>query len=334
MQHLRPAWQDLCDRPESSGSVFQTPQWVLAWCSAFSPHNIFVITAWQQDTLVGLAPLFFSEDARELLFLGDPLNDENTFLVDRRQKQKIVAALFQAISDHSRATSLVARASVNLSIIPDGASPSGGSTAWEANEIDREPGALVMLSQDWNEYLGRLQPKQKKKAIYALRRAEKDLGIRFSIGSSPGIAPAEVRKLLELREESMNYRGLWQLCPLPARNSNFSRFVERLCSEAEASLSGAYLATLYSGSSFVAAGLYLRFQKTIMKYCQGWTTKLYKYSPGMLLDLKVIEWCISKQMRVFDLGLGDEHYKQHLGANLNELTIWRFDRICENPAKA
>lgn len=329
LQQLRSAWQDLCDRPESSGSVFQTPQWVLAWCGAFSPHNIFAIAAWQQDTLVGLAPLFFSEDTGELLFLGDPLNDENTFLTDRIQKQKILAELFHAISDHSCASSLLVRASAGLSMVPDGSLLSRDFTAWKANEMDREPGALLMLAPDWNEYLGRLPFPQKKKTIYVLRRAEKDLGIRFAMDSSPHIAPAEVRSLLELRKESMNYRGLWRLCPPAARNGNFSYFVESICSEAEARSSGAYLARLYSGTSLVAAGLYLRFQRTVMKYCQGWTTQLYKYSPGMLLDLKVIGWCISKQMRVFDLGLGDEPYKQHLGADLNELIISRFERISE-----
>lgn len=325
LQSLRSAWQGLCNEAECSGSVFQTSQWVLPWCSTFSPRYIYVVTAWRHGRLAGLAPFFFPDGGNDLLFLGNPLNDEETFLVNRLEKHEIVAALFHAILDNPRIRSFAARTTADLSIVPDGPPPPDGVRAWKASAIGREPGASLVLPQSWDEYLGCLTSLQKSKALYVLRRAETDLGIGFAVDSAPRIAPSEIHTLLKLREESMTHRGLWQLCPPAAKNSNFSCFVERICSEAEAGSSGIYLAKLYSGKSLIAAGLYLSFQKTVMKYCQGWATRLYRYSPGTLLDLKMIEWCIAKQIRIFEMGRGDEPYKRRLGAYVYELTTWRFD---------
>ena len=35
------------------------------------------------------------------------------------------------------------------------------------------------------------------------------------------------------------------------------------------------------------------------------------FKPGKILILKIIQWCISKKIKIFDFGLGEEKYKKH-----------------------
>ena len=321
---LRPAWTKLCDERNCHGSPFQMPHWVLAWCRAFGVNVVCAVSAWRNDTLVGLVPLWSPGMKDKLAFLGDPLNDENTFLLEGKNRYGIASRLCEALGEKLKGCSFATRTGTELEVV---ASVLQQSSSWKATIISQEPTASLALPCSWEQYLNSLTDNQSSKLIYAIRRAERGLGLRFSVDSGDKVDSTEIRRFTNLREESMSWRGLAQLCPPEAIGSNFTRFMEEIRYEPQSESCGTYLARLYERTNLIAAGLYLRFQSTVMKYCQGWAVRLHKYSLGTVLDAKMIEWCISNRMKVFDFGRGDEPYKRRLSAAPTMLTTWQFDNV-------
>src|SRR5690349_12116609 len=69
---LRQEWLSLWNRAEFV-TPFQHPDWLIAWWRVFGNGQLSVIAEWNQDRLVGLAPLF--EQNSVCTLLGNGITD-------------------------------------------------------------------------------------------------------------------------------------------------------------------------------------------------------------------------------------------------------------------
>jgi CelD/BcsL family acetyltransferase involved in cellulose biosynthesis len=316
LEALRSRWDGLCART-SWGSFFQTPAWVISWCRAFGFQRLCSASAWRRGELVGLAPLGF-DSSGDLVALGTPLNDENTFVLESGAAE-LGLALLSRLADDRRCR--------RIALLPTEATGSlleradlAGRTSWSLTVTDREPAARLELPRTWQAYLDALSPSRRKRFLHVLSRADRAWRFELMVGKAPDIPSPDVRMLLDLREQSARLRGLWSQFPPEARGDRFDEHVRLLCASAPGPGADTLLIKLYRGGDILAAGLYLRLRDTVMKYCHGWRGDLQSFSPGTVLDLATIGWCIERGYRVFDLGRGLEAYKGWLGASAVELS--------------
>jgi CelD/BcsL family acetyltransferase involved in cellulose biosynthesis len=82
----RTQWNALVD-DTAGATVFQTYEWFECWWKAFGTrHSLFLITLWDDDALVGIAPLMLVRRAglRQLEFAGSPNSDYQDFILGGR----------------------------------------------------------------------------------------------------------------------------------------------------------------------------------------------------------------------------------------------------------
>ena len=74
----------------ASATVFQTYEWFECWWQAFgNPHQLFVVTVWDGETLAGIAPLMLVRrfGLRQLEFVGSSNADYQDFILGKRSAE-------------------------------------------------------------------------------------------------------------------------------------------------------------------------------------------------------------------------------------------------------
>jgi CelD/BcsL family acetyltransferase involved in cellulose biosynthesis len=89
------------------------------------------------------------------------------------------------------------------------------------------------------------------------------------------------------------------------------QLVRELANTSEPGLSGT-LVTLYAGDRLVAAEFSLRSETTLAGWFPAHDPELHRYSPGSILKLHLIEAAGLAGLRRYDLGKGEDEYKQWL----------------------
>lgn len=99
---LHEAWEKLTNRREVM-TVFLTWEWLFVWWKTHHEgKDLWLITAWQEDELVGIAPLMLSKEKKYLFrfrllqSLGAPNTDESDFL-SVNDDQEVLSALLEYI---------------------------------------------------------------------------------------------------------------------------------------------------------------------------------------------------------------------------------------------
>jgi len=72
------------------------------------------------------------------------------------------------------------------------------------------------------------------------------------------------------------------------------------------------LSVLYAGSEVAAAHFGLRSESTWHWWFPAYNPGFEKFSPGLLLILKMAEHAAQAGVRILDFGKGDQDYKRHL----------------------
>ncbi len=87
-------WVDLWHRCHGM-SIFQSPDWLIAWVESFAPHRLWVLEARRNDTLVGLAPFFIYGTGGDRIVapLGAGVSDYLDVLVDPDAPEALDALL-------------------------------------------------------------------------------------------------------------------------------------------------------------------------------------------------------------------------------------------------
>lgn len=171
------------------------------------------------------------------------------------------------------------------------------------------------LSEGFDGYAARLE-RTGSKVIPRLRekrrRIEREVGqLRLEAQSGD---PKVLRTLLEWKSQQLRETG------------NVDRFalrwntalLERVHTCATPGFQG-MLSALYAGDQIAAVAMCLRSYDVCYWWFPTYNRKLSKFSPGLLLLLKLAESSASLGLRVIDLGKGEALYKHRLATSTVEL---------------
>jgi CelD/BcsL family acetyltransferase involved in cellulose biosynthesis len=274
----------------------------------------------ERGALAGVAPFFYAQTQRggkALLLLGSvETSDYLDLILPSEEAAPMVESLLAALSeDGPRGWD-----TLDLYNVPEG-SPSlsaleaaAARHGWHSDRSNLQPCPVVMLGDDWEAYLARLDKKQRHELRRKLRRAE---------------ASPEGVRLRIVQDEASLEKGAETFLDLMAREEEKRRFLTpsmrelfRGLMQAAARHAWLNLAFLEIGGLPAAAYLSFDYAGRLWVYNSGFNPDFLSLSPGWVLLGLLIRWAIDHGRTSIDFLRGDEDYKFQLGGV--ERTICRL----------
>ena len=278
--------------------------------------QLILISAREDDRLTGIAPLFTAQhDGRSaLLLVGSiEISDYLDLIVRPDDHERFVSGLLDFLASGL----MGAGSGLDWYNLPD-SSPTlpvlkaqAAQRGWTHLEEMYRPTPRISLNGSFEEYLARVEKKQRHEIRRKLRRAqESGRGLRWFISDMADVE-AEIDSFLALMEQDQNKAGFLHE---PMRVQ--MRAVIRTAHEN----GWLWLAFLEADGQRIAAALNFDYKGKLWGYNAGVNRAFMDLSPGWVLLTYVLEWCCENQRTEFDFMRGDEEYKYRFGA-LNQYVM-------------
>jgi CelD/BcsL family acetyltransferase involved in cellulose biosynthesis len=302
-----------------SNSVTDTPFLRYEYQSVWWEHRgggewgnarLVLVTAREDEKLVGIAPLFISEyDGQPVLLLigSIEISDYLDLIVRMEDHARFISGLF----DFLASTLTDKWRGVDWYNLPDSsptlAALKAESTqrSWTHLEEMYRPTPRIALNGDFEEYLSRVEKKQRHEIRRKMRRAgESGRGLRWYISDMQDVE-AEIDSFLGLMEHEQGKAGF-----LHDDMRAQMRSVIRTAHEH----GWLWLAFLEADGQRIAANLNFDYNNKLWGYNAGVNRDFMDLSPGWVLLGYVLQWACENKRVEFDFMRGDEEYKYRFGA--------------------
>lgn len=286
--------------------------------------RLVIITAHEDDRLLGIAPLFHSQhDGKSaLLFLGSiEISDYLDFIVRPADLTTFIEGLLVFLTTDPDIPQWDILDFYNLldsSPSLDQLQQSVTAMGWSFTNTVTNHAPVINLPGDWEVYLASLDKKQRHEVRRKIRRLEEaEVTSRWYI----------VKDAETLEEEIDHFLGLM------AQDPEKEAFLTK---EMVTTMSGAIrcafeagclqLAFLEIGGQKAAAYLNFDYLNQLWIYNSGLNRNFMSYSPGWVLLAYLLRWANDNNRSSFDFMRGDEDYKYRFGAKdrfVHRVTISR-----------
>jgi CelD/BcsL family acetyltransferase involved in cellulose biosynthesis len=294
----------------SSKTLFLTNAWQKTWWQYLGDGELRVLSFREDGKLIGIAPLFFEENAMggvEVALVGcKEVSDYLDFIFARGHEE----ACFRAVIDylkggeapawHTLGLCNIIESSPTLSIFKDMLNAEG----WNAVATFEDVCPIVQLPATFDEYLAMLDGKERRELQRKLRRATEDVAITFA--ADKATLDKDMDDFITLMKASMVGKTSFM-------TPRMERFFK---AAAHAMLDAGWLQLSFLEVEGQRAATYLNFEydNTVLVYNSGLDPQKFSYlSPGQVLVARLIEKAIEDKRRAFDFLQGDEDYKYKLG---------------------
>ncbi len=305
---------------------FLRHEYLAAWWQTLGggewPHGeLYIVTARGEDnTLIGIAPLFFThnrEGLPALILLGSIEISDYLDLIARPEE---LPAFLDALLDHLASPDAPAwqvldwynllDSSPTLPALAEAAAKRGWSLAQEP--LQHCP--YIALPGDWEKYLAeQVDKKQRHEIRRKLRRIE-ELNAR----SDPAHQPVRwyiVQDEAVLDGEIDAFLGLMANDPEKAAFLTAAmRAQMHLAMRAAFHAGWLQLSFLEVNGEKAAGYLNFDYDNHIWVYNSGLDFRFREYSPGWVLLGYLLQWANENRRGIFDFMRGDEDYKYKFGA--------------------
>jgi len=309
-------WNDLL-----SGSITDTPflryEYQSVWWEhrgggewLFQNAHLVLVSAREDEKLIGIAPLFISEyDGRSaLLLIGSiEISDYLDLIVRMEDHARFVAGLldFLALSLPDSWSGLdwynLPDSSPTLAALKAESAQRG----WTHLEEMYRPTPRIALNGSFDEYLSRVEKKQRHEIKRKMRRAEaSERGVRWYISDLDDVE-SEIDSFLGLMEHDEDKAGFLH----DAMREQMKAIIHT------AHKNGwLWLAFLEADGQRIAANLNFDYNNKLWGYNAGVNRDFMDLSPGWVLLGYVLQWACENNRSEFDFMRGDEDYKYRFGA--------------------
>ena len=301
--------QSIADTPFSRHE-YLSEWWQTRGGGEWQDPQLVLVSASENDQLIGIAPLFLAEyeNRRALLLVGSiEISDYLDLIVRPADLPRFLTGLVDFLAS-SLPESWSAFDWYNL---PDD-SPSlaalkaeVSTRGWDYHEEIYRPTPRIALNGSFEEYLAKIDKKQRHEIRRKMRRAaESDLNVRFVI----------VDQTANIEEEIATFFGLMEQDPSKA-NFLHPAMREQMAVNIRSAFEQNYLwlAYLEVDGTKVAASLNFDYKNKLWGYNSGVSRAHMELSPGWVLLGHVIQWCCENGRHEFDFMRGDEDYKYRFG---------------------
>ncbi len=275
------------------------------------------------DDLVGIAPLFVSsvEGRRTLMFIGSyEIADYLDFITPAEACASFLEAVCQALAvDGPEGWEIL-----DLYNIPAD-SPSlaaletiAGERNWQVRREILAPCPWVALDGGWEEYLSRLDSKQRHELRRKMRRATQYV---------PSVTWEVVTPGDDIERAADEFITLMAKDPQKAHflsGAMQAQFHQQIRRAQEAGW--LHLSFLKVGDQFAAGYLNFDYANRIWIYNSGIDLAFRNTSPGWVLLGYIIRWAAENSRDAVDFLRGDENYKYRLGGQDRSIVRMTIER--------
>ncbi len=273
--------------------------------------QLILISARDENRLVGIAPLFLSEHdgQRALMLLGSiEISDYLDFIVRSDDLSRFVSALIDflasSLADHWHGFDLynLPDSSPTLAALKADSAQRG----WAYHEEIYHPSLYIPLSGDFEAYLAGVEKKQRHEIRRKMRRAEEsNRGVRWYIVHNSQDINTEIDSFISLMEHDAQKQEFLT----PAMREQISNVIRT------ANQHGwLWLAFLEVDGQKAAAMFCFDYNNKLWGYNSGVNRDFMDVSPGWVLLAYILQWASENNRTEFDLMRGDEEYKYRFGA--------------------
>jgi CelD/BcsL family acetyltransferase involved in cellulose biosynthesis len=289
---------------------YQRAWWEYRGGGEWKNAQLILITAREDDKLIGIAPLFISEyDGQSaLLLIGSiEISDYLDLIVQIEDHARFISGLF----DFLASTLTDKWSGVDWYNIPDSSitltalKAESAKRGWTHLEEIYRPTPRIALNGDFEEYLSRVEKKQRHEIRRKMRRAEESgRGVRWFISDMTDVE-TEIDSFLGLMEHDQGKAGFLH---------ESMRAQMRAVIRAAHENGWLWLAFLEADGQRIAANLNFDYNNKLWGYNAGVNRAYMDLSPGWVLLSHVLQWACENKRTEFDFMRGDEEYKYRFGA--------------------
>jgi CelD/BcsL family acetyltransferase involved in cellulose biosynthesis len=314
--------QSIADTPFSRHE-YLSEWWKTRGGGEWREAELILVSARENDQLMGIAPLFLTEyDGQQALMLAGSIeiSDYLDLIVREADLPRFLSGLLDFLASHHAGN----WSAVDWYNLPDSSPTLSALKAeserrgWNYQEEVYRPTPRIPLNGSFEEYLSRVDKKQRHEIRRKMRRAaESEKNVRFHVIDQTADIEAEANAFFDLmiqdpNKEQFLHPGMREQMTTTIRNAYERGYL--------------WLAFLEVNGSKAAASLNFDYKNKMWGYNSGVGREHMELSPGWVLLADVIQWCAENGRTEFDFMRGDEEYKYRFGG-VNQY-VMRAKAIC------
>jgi CelD/BcsL family acetyltransferase involved in cellulose biosynthesis len=303
------AEQSIADTPFSRYE-YLSQWWKTLGGGEWQTAELILISATENEQLIGIAPLFIADydGQRALMLVGSiEISDYLDLIVREADLPRFLAGLLDFFSSQLDTN----WSALDWYNIPD-ASPTlaalkgeAEKRGWTHHEEIYHPTPRIPLNGSFEDYLARIDKKQRHEIRRKMRRAaESDKRVQFRIVNGTEDINAEINSFFDLMVQDSGKAGFLH----PAMREQMTVTIQNAHKHGYL-----WLAFLEIEGDKTAASLNFDYKNKLWGYNSGVSSEHRELSPGWVLLAHTIEWCCENGRYEFDFMRGDEEYKYRFG---------------------
>jgi len=308
-----PTWnalvqQSIADTPFSRYE-YLSEWWKTLGGGEWKNAELVLVSASEDDQLIGIAPLFIAEyeGQRALLLVGSiEISDYLDLIVREGDLHRFLSGLLDFLAS-SLPDSWLTLDWYNL---PDSSPTLAALKAeaerrgWTYHEEIYRPTPRIVLNGDFEEYLSRVEKKQRHEIRRKMRRADESGRVRFYVVDKDADIEPELESFFHLMIQDPGKAEFLH----EVMRDQMSKSI-RIAHEQ----GYLWLAFLEVDGVKAAASLNFDYRNKFWGYNSGVSREHMEFSPGWVLMAHTIKWCCENGRTEFDFMRGDEDYKYRFG---------------------
>lgn len=318
---LEAEWTDLLAK-SANDTFFLTPGFQRTWWRNIGEGELLLLTAREDDDLLGVAPLFVTSKTSEPITLQTvgcvDVSDYLDWATHRGREEGVLSAFLAFLAEPGGPSwdvidlCNIHRDSPTLQILPGLAEAQGWSTQVEIQEVC----PVVDLPGTWDDYLVILRKKDRHELRRKTRRAEATEGIDwFIVGPEHQLAD-EVESYLELMAKSSPDKAEF-LTPA------MRKFFHELC-QLNFDAGWLQLSFLEAEGRRLASYVSFVYNNRVLVYNSGLDWEADPgFGAGIVLTGYLVNHAIEEGREAFDFMRGNERYKYRFGGQ--DVTVHRVE---------
>jgi CelD/BcsL family acetyltransferase involved in cellulose biosynthesis len=301
--------QSISDTPFSRHE-YLSEWWKTLGGGEWKQAELVLVSAKENDQLVGIAPLFLTEYDGQLalMLLGSiEISDYLDLIVRQADLPRFLAGLLDFLASYAAGK----WSAVDWYNLPDSSPTLAALKAeserrgWSYQEEIYRPTPRIPLNGSFDEYLARIDKKQRHEIRRKMRRAaESDKSVRFHLIDQSADIEFETNAFFDLMVQDPNKEQFLH----PEMREQMTTTIRNAFEHGYL-----WLAFLEVNGSKAAASLNFDYKNKLWGYNSGVGREHMELSPGWVLLAQVIQWCAENGRSEFDFMRGDEDYKYRFG---------------------
>jgi CelD/BcsL family acetyltransferase involved in cellulose biosynthesis len=301
--------QSIADTPFSRYE-YLSEWWKTLGGGEWKDAELVLVSASENDQLIGIAPLFMAEyeGQRSLMLVGSiEISDYLDLIVREQDLPRFLSGLLDFLTSSDTAN----WSTLDWFNLPDSSPTLGALKAeseqrgWTHHEEIYRPTPRIPLNGSFEEYLSRIDKKQRHEIRRKMRRAaESEKNVRFYVVDGTEDIDSEINSFFDLMVQDPNkeqflHPEMREQMTVTIQNAHRGGYL--------------WLGFLEVDGVKAAASLNFDYKNKLWGYNSGVGREHMELSLGWVLLAHVIQWCCENNRHEFDFMRGDEEYKYRFG---------------------